>query len=99
MGQETAYNNRSNCKTGTLMDFFVPTAVETAHYITDHTETPSPRHPIGAKGVGESPTVGGVPAFSNAVHDAFKSFRLSQSRMPHDQWRIWGIANQWGQHG
>jgi carbon-monoxide dehydrogenase large subunit len=99
MGQEIAYDDMGNCKTGTLMDFFIPTAVETPHYTTDHTETPSPHHPIGAKGVGESPNVGGVPAFSNAVHDAFRVFGLRQSHMPHDHWRIWKIANDLGLHG
>ncbi|WP_439563497.1 aerobic carbon-monoxide dehydrogenase large subunit [Roseinatronobacter sp.] len=99
MGQEIAYDDMGNCKTGTLMDFFLPTAWETPNYTTDHTETPSPHHPIGAKGVGESPNVGGVPAFSNAVHDAFRAFGLRQSHMPHDHWRLWKIANQLGLHG
>ena len=99
MGQEIAYDEMGNCKTGTLMDFFLPTSWETPHYTTDHTETPSPHHPIGAKGVGESPNVGGVPAFSNAVHDAFRAFGLRQSHMPHDQWRIWKIAHDLGLHG
>jgi len=99
MGQEIAYDEIGNCKTATLMDFFIPTAWETPHYTTDFTETPSPHHPIGAKGVGESPNVGGVPAFSNAVHDAFRAFGLRHAHMPHDHWRIWKIANQLGLHG
>ena len=98
MGQEIAYDEMGNCMTGTLMDFFLPTAWETPHYTTDFTETPSPHHPIGAKGVGESPNVGGVPAFSNAVHDAFRPYGLTQSHMPHDHWRIWRIADQLGLH-
>jgi carbon-monoxide dehydrogenase large subunit len=99
MGQEIAYDDIGNVKTGTLMDFFLPTSWETPHYTTDFTETPSPHHPIGAKGVGESPNVGGVPAFSNAVHDAFRPFGLKHSHMPHDQWRIWKIASDLGLHG
>ena len=99
MGQEIAYDDMGNHKTATLMDFFVPTAWETPHYTTDHTVTPSPHHPIGAKGVGESPNVGSVPCFSNAVHDAFRPFGLVQSHMPHDQWRIWKIAEDLGLHG
>jgi carbon-monoxide dehydrogenase large subunit len=99
MGQEIAYDDMGNVKTGTLMDFFVPTSWETPNYTTDHTVTPSPHHPIGAKGVGESPNVGGVPAFSNAVHDAFRAFGLTQSHMPHDHWRIWKTANDLGLHG
>ena len=99
MGQEIAYDDMGNVKTATLMDFFLPTAWETPTYTTDHTTTPSPHHPIGAKGVGESPNVGGVPAFSNAVHDAFRAFGLRQSHMPHDHWRIWKIADDLGLHG
>ena len=98
MGQEIAYDEQGNVMTGTLMDFFIPTAWETPTYETDYTETPSPHHPIGAKGVGESPNVGGVSAFSNAVHDAFKPFGLTQAHMPHDHWRVWKIAKDLGLH-
>ena len=99
MGQEIAYDEDGNHKTATMMDFFIPTSWETPHYETDHTTTPSPHHPIGAKGVGESPNVGGVPCFSNAVHDAFRPFGLTQSHMPHDHWRVWQTANKLGLHG
>ncbi|MFK8078910.1 MAG: aerobic carbon-monoxide dehydrogenase large subunit [Granulosicoccus sp.] len=99
LGQELAYDDLGNLKTGSLMDFYIPTAVETPNYTTDFTETPSPHHPIGAKGVGESPNVGGVPAFSNAVNDAFKAFGLTHTHMPHDHWRIWQTANNLGLHG
>ena len=98
MGQEIAYDDLGNLKTGSLMDFYIPTAYETPHYTTDFTETPSPHHPIGAKGVGESPNVGGVPAFSNAVIDAFRAFGLTHTHMPHDHWRIWKTANELGLH-
>ena len=99
LGQEIAYDELGNVKTGTLMDFFIPTSWETPNYQTDFTETPSPHHPIGAKGVGESPNVGGVPAFSNAINDAFRAFGLTHTHMPHDHWRIWKTANQLGLHG
>jgi aerobic carbon-monoxide dehydrogenase large subunit len=61
--------------------------------------TPSPHHPIGAKGVGESPNVGGVPAFSNAVNDAFGFLGSTHIQMPHDAWRIWEAAKRLGAHG
>ena len=99
LGQEIAYDELGNVKTGSLMDFFIPTSWETPNYTTDYTETPSPHHPIGAKGVGESPNVGGVPAFSNAINDAFRSFGLTHTHMPHDHWRIWKTANDLGLHG
>ena len=98
MGQEISYDELGNVKTGSLMDFFIPTSWETPHYQTDFTETPSPHHPIGAKGVGESPNVGGVPAFSNAINDAFRAFGLTHTHMPHDHWRIWQTANRLGLH-
>ncbi|MCP4818769.1 MAG: molybdopterin-dependent oxidoreductase, partial [Shimia sp.] len=98
LGQEIAYDDMGNVKTGTLMDFFLPTAWEVPNYETDHTVTPSPHHPIGAKGVGESPHVGGVPCFSNAVNDAFRAFGLRHTHMPHDHWRIWKTANGLGLH-
>lgn len=98
LGQEIAYDDMGNVKTGTLMDFFLPTAWEVPNYETDHTVTPSPHHPIGAKGVGESPHVGGVPCFSNAVQDAFKAFGNRHTNMPHDHWRIWKTANDLGLH-
>ena len=99
LGQEIAYDDMGNVKTGTLMDFFLPTAWEVPNYETDFTVTPSPHHPIGAKGVGESPHVGGVPCFSNAVQDAFRPFGNRHTNMPHDHWRIWQTANKLGLHG
>src|SRR5438270_258960 len=68
-----------------LSDFFLPTAVETPSWETDYTTTPSPHHPIGAKGVGESPNVGGVSAFSNAYTDA-QCARRSASSSNFQRW-------------
>ncbi len=99
MGQEIAYDEIGNVKGASLMDFFLPTAVETPIWETDFTVTPSPHHPIGAKGVGESPNVGGVSAFSNAVNDAFAHLGLTHTQMPHDHWRVWKTADKLGLHG
>ncbi len=96
MGQEIRYDAGGNVLTGSFMDFFIPTAVETPVWETDHTVTPSPHHPIGAKGVGESPNVGGVPAFSNAVNDAFGFLGATHIQMPHDYWRNWEAAKSLG---
>ncbi len=98
MGQEIRYDEIGNVQGASLMDFFLPTAVETPHWETDHTVTPSPHHPIGAKGVGESPNVGGVSAFSNAVADAFAHLGLTHTQMPHDHWRVWSVADTLGLH-
>jgi len=89
MGQELVFDETGNILGASLMDYFLPTAVETPAWETDFTVTPSPHHPIGAKGVGESPNVGGVSAFSNAVVDAFAHLGVSHMPMPHTPWRVW----------
>jgi len=99
MGQEIRYDELGNVHGASLMDFFLPTAVETPVWETDFTVTPSPHHPIGAKGVGESPNVGGVPAFSNAVNDAFAHLDVTHIQMPHDHWRTWKVCERLGLTG
>ncbi len=98
MGQEIHYDENGNVTTGSFQDYFMPTAVETPKWETDWTTTPSPHHPIGAKGVGESPNVGGVPAFSNAINDAFAFLGAGNIAMPHDHWRTWTVAERLGLH-
>jgi carbon-monoxide dehydrogenase large subunit len=98
MGQELHYDEAGNLTTASLLDYFLPTAVETPKWETDWTTTPSPHHPIGAKGVGESPNVGGVPCFSNAVNDAFSFLGSTHIQMPHDHWRTWEAAEKLGLH-
>ena len=71
------------------VDYLVPTAWETPKFETFETVTPSPHHPIGAKGVGESATVGSPPAIVNAVVDALKPFGLRHMDMPCTPARVW----------
>ena len=99
MGQIIEYDSSGNVQNASLIDYFVPTAVETPHWLTDYTVTPSPHHPIGAKGIGESPNVGGVSAFSNAVNDAFAHHGIVHTQMPHDHWRVWKTAERAGLTG
>jgi carbon-monoxide dehydrogenase large subunit len=96
MAQEIAYDEAGNVMGASFMDFFLPTAVETPRWETDFTVTPSPHHPIGAKGVGESPNVGGVPCFSNAVNDAFGFLGVTNLPMPHYPYRLWQTARSLG---
>ncbi|HKG01417.1 MAG TPA: aerobic carbon-monoxide dehydrogenase large subunit, partial [Xanthobacteraceae bacterium] len=98
MGQEIHYDESGNVTTASFLDYFLPTAIETPKWETDWTTTPSPHHPIGAKGVGESPNVGGVPCFANAVNDAFAFLGATHIAMPHDHWRTWMAADQLGLH-
>ncbi|MFZ2651863.1 MAG: aerobic carbon-monoxide dehydrogenase large subunit [Burkholderiaceae bacterium] len=88
-GQAVPFDENGNHLGNSLMDYFLPTAVETPHWETDHTVTPSPHHPIGAKGVAESPHVGGIPCFSNAVVDAFAHLGVTHMDMPHTAFNVW----------
>ena len=89
MGQQMPYDESGNLLGATLLDYFVPTAVETPHWETDYTVTPSPHHPIGAKGVAESPHVGSIPCFTSAVVDAFAHLGVTHMTMPHTAYRVW----------
>ena len=89
MGQHLPFDENGNHLGNSLLDYFLPTAVETPHWETDHTVTPCPHHPIGAKGVAESPHVGGIPCFSNAVIDAFAHLGVTHMDMPHSAFRVW----------
>src|SRR3546814_11320033 len=82
MGQEMPYDDAGNLLGATLMDYFVPTAVETPKWQTDFTVTPSPHHPLGAQGVAESPHVGSIPCFTSAVVDAFSPLVSTTLNIP-----------------
>src|SRR3989304_1553333 len=67
---------------GNSLEYLLPTGVETPNWETGETVTPSPHHPIGAKGVGESATVGAPPAFVNAVVDALSHLGVRHMEIP-----------------
>ncbi|HYA39187.1 MAG TPA: aerobic carbon-monoxide dehydrogenase large subunit [Candidatus Methylomirabilis sp.] len=96
MGQQLVFDSGGNILSNSLMDYFVPTAVETPKWETDYTVTPSPHHPIGAKGVAESPHVGGIPCFSNAVVDAFAHLGVTHMDMPHSAFNVWKTIHKLG---
>lgn len=89
MGQQMPFDAQGNLLGNTLMDYFLPTAVETPKWETDFTVTPSPHHPLGAKGVAESPHVGSIPTFTSAVVDAFSHLGVRHMVMPHNAYRVW----------
>jgi carbon-monoxide dehydrogenase large subunit len=96
MGQLIAFDADGNLLSNSLMDYFLPTAVETPKWETDYTVTPSPHHPLGAKGVAESPHVGGIPCFTNAVNDAFSHLGVTQMEMPHTAFNVWKTIHELG---
>ncbi|QXE37048.1 carbon-monoxide dehydrogenase large subunit [Streptomyces sp. GMY02] len=84
-----AFDEDGNCLGGSLMDYLLPTALEVPEWETGFTVTPSPHHPIGAKGVGESATVGSPPAVVNAVVDALRPYGVRHADMPLTPSRVW----------
>jgi len=97
--QEIGYDENGNVSGGTFMDYLVPTAVETPHWDTGLTCTPSPHHPFGAKGVGESPNVGSPAAFVNSVVDALSHLGVKHIDMPITPWKVWNILKEKGLTG
>jgi carbon-monoxide dehydrogenase large subunit len=87
--QMISFDEDGNCLGSSMMDYLIPTAMETPDWETGFTVTPSPHHPIGAKGVGESATVGSPPAVVNAVVDALKPYGVRHADMPLTPSRVW----------
>jgi carbon-monoxide dehydrogenase large subunit len=83
------YDEEGNCLSASLMDYLIPTALEVPEWETDYTVTPSPHHPLGAKGIGESATVGSPPAIVNAVCDALAPYGVRHMDMPCTPARVW----------
>lgn len=96
MFEELIYDEDGNMLNGSLMDYLVPTAVESPKWETDKTITPCPHHPIGAKGVGESPTVGAPPAIANAIVDALSHLGVTHIDIPITPQKVWNILREKG---
>jgi carbon-monoxide dehydrogenase large subunit len=94
--EEIVYDENGQNLSGTFMDYLLPTAVETPLWELGKTITPSPHHPIGAKGVGESPTVGAPPAIANAVVDALWHLGVRHIEIPITPQKIWKILRDNG---
>ncbi len=94
--EEISYDENGNVQGGSFMDYLVPTAMETPSWETDKTVTPSPHHPFGAKGVGESATVGAPPAIVNAVVDALAHLGVTHVEIPMTPERVWRILKEKG---
>jgi len=94
--EEISYDENGNVQGGSFMDYLVPTAMETPKWETDKTTTPSPHHPLGAKGVGESATVGAPPAIANAVVDALAHLGVKHIDIPITPEKVWRILKEKG---
>jgi aerobic carbon-monoxide dehydrogenase large subunit len=94
--EEISYDETGNVRGGSFMDYLLPTAVETPRWETGHTVTPSPHHPLGAKGVGESATVGAPAAIANAVVDALWHLGVRHVDIPITPAKVWKLLREHG---
>jgi carbon-monoxide dehydrogenase large subunit len=94
--QLITFDENGNCIGSNFTDYLLPTSWETPTFELGETTTPSPHHPIGAKGVGESATVGSPAAYVNAVIDALAHAGVRNIDMPMTPDKVWEALNEAG---
>jgi carbon-monoxide dehydrogenase large subunit len=87
--EEFVYDAEGNPLTTSLIDYAVPGIGDLPSFETLHMETPTPYNPLGAKGIGESGTIGATPAVQNAVIDALAHLGVRHIDMPLHPMRVW----------
>ncbi len=87
--EEAIYDDSGNLLTGSMVNYLIPSAAELPAFELDRTVTPSPNHPLGAKGVGETGTIASTPAVVNAVLDALAPYGVTDIDMPTSPERVW----------
>jgi carbon-monoxide dehydrogenase large subunit len=90
------FDEDGNCIGSNFMDYLLPTSWETPNFECFATVTPSPHHPLGAKGVGESATVGSPAAYVNAVMDALAPYGITNIDMPVTSDKVWAALRSRG---
>ncbi len=83
------FDEEGNPLTANLMDYAMPSAAELPSFEASNTQTPTPLNPLGAKGIGESGTIGSTPAVQNAVIDALSHLGIRHLDMPLGSMRVW----------
>ena len=94
--EEAVYDADGNLTTGSIVDYYVPSAVDLPAFTTDRTETPATSNPLGVKGVGEAGTIASTPAVVNAIVDALRPYGVNDVRMPCSPERVWRAINEGG---
>jgi len=87
--EEIRYDENGNPLTATMADYLVPSAADLPSFELGQTVTPSPRNPLGMKGIGESGAVGGTAAVQNAVLDALRPYGVRHLDLPLSSERVW----------
>jgi carbon-monoxide dehydrogenase large subunit len=88
--EEAVYDEDGQLRTATFVDYGLLTAAEVPEIVTSEVSSPSPRNPLGAKGVGEGGTIGTVAAVANAVVDALGGVHLDPPYTAEKLWRALG---------
>ena len=87
--EEVVYDQSGNPLTGSFVGYAFPSAAELPSIERIEMVTPTPLNPLGAKGIGESGTIGATPAAHNAVVDALKPYGVKNIDMPANGERVW----------
>ena len=87
--EEIQYDNDGNPLTTNFADYGAISAAELPSFELVHMATPTPINELGAKGIGESGTVGATPAVINAVVDALSFYGVQHIDMPASPQRVW----------
>jgi aerobic carbon-monoxide dehydrogenase large subunit len=87
--EEMAYDEDGNNVTGSLASYAIPSAGDLPTFETERSQTPTPRNPLGAKGIGEAGAIGSTPAVWNAVIDALSHLGVRNIDMPATPQRVW----------
>ena len=95
--EELHYDNGGELLTGTLNDYAVPRASGFPEFESHHTTTPTPINPLGAKGIGEAPTIGATPTVANAVIDALAPWGITHLDIPFTPEKVWRAIRQAGE--
>ncbi|HEY2594703.1 MAG TPA: xanthine dehydrogenase family protein molybdopterin-binding subunit [Chloroflexota bacterium] len=91
--EEVLYDETGQPTTSTLGDYALPRAADFPGFELDRTVTPTPRNPLGAKGIGEAGTIGSTPAVVNAVVDALSHLGVTHLDMPTTPEKVWRVLN------
>ena len=94
--EEGIYGEDGQLKSGTLLDYLVPTAADLPSFELEATITPSPVNPIGVKGIGEAGTIASSAAVVNAIVDALQPFGVKDIDMPASPEKVWHLMHKNG---
>ena len=89
--EEFSYDENGQPTTATFIDYLMPGAPDLPSYISGRINTPNPNNSLGAKGIGESGSVGTPPAVMNAVVDAVRHLGVTHIDMPATPLKLWEI--------